>query len=77
MMVHGDNDRTPVAERMRQIGFGRLLYGSDGPDWNGVPPREHWEGFRRCMPLTRAEIDSLATNIAPYLPSPPETMRQV
>jgi hypothetical protein len=54
-------------ERMRQIGFARLLYGSDGPEWSGVPPRHHWEEFSRCMPLTRSELNALAANLAPYL----------
>jgi len=49
---------------MRQIGFARLLYGSDGPEWSGVPPRQRWEEFGKCMPLTRGELNSIAV---PYL----------
>jgi predicted TIM-barrel fold metal-dependent hydrolase len=67
MMVREHEDRARLVERMRQIGFTRLLYGSDGPQWSGVPPKQHWEEFRECMPLTRAELDSVAMNVAPYL----------
>ena len=67
MVVTRHKQRDELVERMRQIGFARLLYGSDGPEWNGVPPKQHWEEFKACMPLTRAELDSVAGNIAPYL----------
>ena len=67
MMVRKHQDRAELVERMRQIGFTRLLYGSDGPEWNGVPPKQHWEEFEACMPLTHAERDSLTSNVAPYL----------
>jgi predicted TIM-barrel fold metal-dependent hydrolase len=67
MMVRRHEERAQLVERMRQIGFARLLYGSDGPQWNGVPPKQHWNEFKECMPLTRAELDSVARNVAPYL----------
>ena len=67
MMVSRDRHRAEIAGRMRQIGFARLLYGSDGPEWSGVPPKQHWAEFAACMPLTRAELDTLARNVAPYL----------
>jgi predicted TIM-barrel fold metal-dependent hydrolase len=67
MMVSRHRHRAELVERMRQIGFARLLYGSDGPQWNGMPPKQHWEEFSACMPLTRAELDSVASNVAPYL----------
>jgi uncharacterized protein len=67
MMVRKHQDRAQLVESMRQIGFTRLLYGSDGPEWSGVPPQQHWEEFKTCMPLTRAELDSVAQNVAPYL----------
>ena len=62
-----DNDRARIAEQMRRIGFARMLYGSDGPQWGGVPPRQHWEEFKKCMPLTGGELDTIAANVAPYL----------
>jgi predicted TIM-barrel fold metal-dependent hydrolase len=62
-----EEDRVQIVERMRQIGFARLLYGSDGPQWGGIPPKQHWLGFNKCMPLTRAERKSVAANVAPFL----------
>lgn len=67
MAARTDDDRAQMVERMRQIGFARMRYGSDGPEWSGVPPRQHWEEFRKCVPLTRDEVNAIATNIAPYL----------
>jgi predicted TIM-barrel fold metal-dependent hydrolase len=67
MMVRKDKERPQLVEKMRQIGFARLLYGSDGPQWSGVPPKQHWEEFSACLPLTRDELDAVATNLAPYL----------
>jgi predicted TIM-barrel fold metal-dependent hydrolase len=67
MVAPGDRARAEMVERMRQIGFPRLLYGSDGPEWSGVPPKQHWEEFSACMPVTSGELNAIATNIAPYL----------
>ena len=67
MMALENSNRAEVVERMREIGFTRLLYGSDGPQWGGVPPKQHWEEFTACMPLTRGELDAIATRIVPYL----------
>lgn len=66
-MATTTRERKEVAERMRQIGFGRLLYGSDGPQWSGSQPKEQWAQFSTCMPLSPAEFDSLGRNAAPYL----------
>ena len=57
--------RDQLVRRMRQIGFDRLLYGSDG-SVAGHGPREYWASFR-TLPLTPAEFRAVATNVAPYL----------
>ena len=67
MVVPTDDALDTLAKRMRQIGMDRMLYGSDGPEYNGVPPRQHWTEFKARMPLTEAELRTIATNIAPYL----------
>lgn len=51
-----------MVKRMRQIGFSRLLYGSDSP----TKQMEALENFRR-LPLTKAEFSQIAGNVAPYL----------
>ena len=67
MMVRKHKERAELAKMMREIGFARLLYGSDGSQFSGVPPKQHWEEFKACMPLTGAELTAVATNVAPYL----------
>ena len=57
--------RDGLVRRMRQIGFDRLLYGSDGAV-AGHGPREYWASFK-TLPLTPAELNAVATNVAPYL----------
>lgn len=51
--------------RMREIGLGRLLYGSDGAV-PGHGPREYWASFK-TLPLTEAELRAIASNVAPYM----------
>lgn len=54
-----------IATRVRQLGLGRVLYGSDGAV-PGNTPREYWTRFRQ-LPLTDAEFRSIEGNIAPYM----------
>ena len=49
-----------IIAAMRKIGFGRLLYASDGP------PLESWQAFRK-LPLSDEEFRKIAANEAPYL----------
>ena len=67
MAAPTDDDRAEIVKRMRQLGIARMLYGSDGPEWNGVPPKRHWLEFASCMPLTREELDTIAGNVVPYM----------
>jgi predicted TIM-barrel fold metal-dependent hydrolase len=55
-----------VAERIRQLGVERILYGSDGAADGNLTPREAWAAFRK-LPLTEFEFRTIASNIAPYL----------
>lgn len=55
-----------VARRIRQVGVGRVLYGSDAAAGDNLRPREGWAAFGR-IPLTSAEFDTIARNVAPYL----------
>lgn len=49
----------------RQVGVDRIPYGSDAAAGGNLPPREAWAAFRR-LPLTAAEFDTIARNVAPY-----------
>ena len=54
--------------RMRQIGLDRFLFGSDGPDYLDVPELAYvWPQFRERVPLTEAERNRIAGNVAPLL----------
>ncbi|HKH83308.1 MAG TPA: amidohydrolase family protein [Gemmatimonadales bacterium] len=55
-----------VAKRIRQVGVGRVLYGSDAAIGDNLRPRESWAAFRR-LPLTEDEFTTIARNKAPYL----------
>ena len=56
------------AERIRQIGPARVLFGSDMARPNGNPPaRQSWLIFRTTVPLTQQEFGVIAANVAPYL----------
>lgn len=61
-----ENARTVVA-RLRQIGMGRVLYGTDMAGDGNVPPRESWTLLRTRLPLTVEELRTIATNVAPYM----------
>src|SRR5215813_121840 len=55
-----------VAKRIRQIGIGRVLYGSDAAAGGNPAPREGWAAFRQ-LPLTDKEFKTIAANVAPYM----------
>ena len=51
------------AERIRQVGVKRVLFGSDlGPPY----ARQEWLTFRTTVPLTDDEMRTIAGNVAPY-----------
>ena len=55
-----------VAQRIREIGVQRILYGSDGGDPTDPPPKAAFQAFRK-LPLTEAEFHAIEGNVAPYL----------
>jgi predicted TIM-barrel fold metal-dependent hydrolase len=55
-----------VAEQIRLIGTGRMLYGSDGGDPTDPPPKAAVDAFRK-LPLSEAELGAILGNVAPYL----------
>jgi predicted TIM-barrel fold metal-dependent hydrolase len=57
-----------VAKRLRQVGLGRVLYGSDlSPP--GASIRQGWEIFRTRVPLTAAELQRIAGNRTRFMGS--------
>lgn len=55
-----------IVRRIRQLGVERILYGSDAPASDDALPRARWAAFR-ALPLTEAEFQVIAANVAPYL----------
>lgn len=65
-----DRDISPelaqfVADTIRQVGPGRVLYGTDAAQGANLRPRESWAAFRK-LPLTAAEFAQIAANVPPY-----------
>jgi predicted TIM-barrel fold metal-dependent hydrolase len=57
-----------IAARIRQIGVDRVLFGSDAATSPQAYPKAAWETFQR-LPLTPAELRTIAGNVAPYMGS--------
>jgi len=55
-----------IARRIRQVGIGRVLYGTDAATGNNLRPRESWTAFQR-LPLAPEELAIIARNVAPYM----------
>jgi predicted TIM-barrel fold metal-dependent hydrolase len=58
--------RELIAQRVREVGLQRILFGSDGFGGGNLAPRDAWEAFK-SLPLTEAEIRTIEKNVAPYL----------
>jgi predicted TIM-barrel fold metal-dependent hydrolase len=56
-----------MTARMRQIGIKRLFYGSDAATKGNAMPAEYWRALRKKSGLTTSELDTIASNVAPYL----------
>jgi len=54
-----------MAQRIRQVGVERVLYGIDAAQGGNLRPREAWAAFRR-LPLTEEEFAQIARNVPPY-----------
>jgi predicted TIM-barrel fold metal-dependent hydrolase len=61
------DDLKLLAQRIRQIGLKRILYGSDAAFGGRSTPRVEWGNFRGTVPLSDAEFKVIAANVAPYL----------
>jgi predicted TIM-barrel fold metal-dependent hydrolase len=59
-----------VADRIRQIGLDRIFYGSDAAFGTHPDPGGSWAAFRKGIPLSATEFETIARNVAPYLREP-------
>ena len=55
-----------IAQRIRQLGVQRVLFGSDSPTEESFAPKAAWAAFRP-LPLTEAEFQTIAGNVPPYM----------
>jgi predicted TIM-barrel fold metal-dependent hydrolase len=55
-----------MAQRIREVGVQRVLFGSDGAAGGNPEPKEAWDRFRQ-LPLTPQEFSTIEKNVAPYL----------
>jgi uncharacterized protein len=55
-----------LVARIRQVGVGHVLYGSDSALGGNLRPREAWAAFCR-LPLKERERSAIAANVAPWL----------
>ena len=65
---YGDwREKAPViAQRIREVGLARVLYGSDSANGGGLSPQAAWAAFRE-LPLSEEQFRTIATNVAPYM----------
>jgi uncharacterized protein len=59
-------DANLLVRRIRQLGVQRVLFGADAATGGNLPPRESWADFLK-LPLTAAEFQTIASNVAPYM----------
>ncbi len=58
-------DAALAAQRIRQVGLGRILYGSDlTPPGGSI--QTGWEIFRTKVPLTASELQQIANNVTRF-----------
>ena len=55
-----------AARMIRRVGASRVFFGSDMPVGGNPPPAESWVIFRTKVPLTTAEMRTIALNEPPY-----------
>jgi predicted TIM-barrel fold metal-dependent hydrolase len=55
-----------VAQRIRELGVKRVLYGTDGGDPSDPPPRDQVQVIR-ALPLEKTGLRTIERNVAPYL----------
>lgn len=55
-----------IAQRIRELGVQRILFGSDAPTADAFQPKAAWAAFR-TLPLAEAGFQTIAGNVPPYM----------
>jgi predicted TIM-barrel fold metal-dependent hydrolase len=58
--------KSQIAERIRQVGVSRTLWGSDGAFGGGMTPEQALRAFEE-LPLTKQEFEMIYSNMTPYM----------
>ncbi|HVF18093.1 MAG TPA: amidohydrolase family protein [Steroidobacteraceae bacterium] len=56
-----------IARRIRELGPNRILFGADHSLSGNPAPGEAWRIFRTMIPLTPAELQTIAANVPSYM----------
>jgi predicted TIM-barrel fold metal-dependent hydrolase len=68
LVANGDKQiQQAIADAIRHIGPQRILFGSDAVGSSTLAPAKAAAQFRNDIPLSQAEFDTIAGNVAPYL----------
>ena len=62
-----EDDAALVAQRIREVGVDRVVFGSDLPISGNPRLGAAWQLFRTKIPLRNEEFARIASNVAPYL----------
>jgi predicted TIM-barrel fold metal-dependent hydrolase len=63
---HWQAKKALIAERIREIGVQRILWGSDGAFGGGITPQRALDAYRE-LPLSPGEFRTIDTNLTPYM----------
>jgi predicted TIM-barrel fold metal-dependent hydrolase len=65
-MGHWNEKKALIAERIREVGVERILWGSDGAFGAGMTPEQALRAFQE-LPLSKREFETIDTNLTPYM----------
>ncbi|MFL6426974.1 MAG: amidohydrolase family protein [Acidobacteriaceae bacterium] len=65
-MGHWEDKKELIAQRIRQVGVKRILWGSDGAFGGGMTPEQALRAFQQ-LPLSKQEFETIDSNLTPYM----------
>lgn len=63
---HWEAKKSQIAERIREVGVERILWGSDGAFGGGMTPEQALRAFKE-LPLTKQEFQTIDSNMTAYM----------
>jgi predicted TIM-barrel fold metal-dependent hydrolase len=65
-MGHWEAKKELIAQRIRQVGVERILWGSDGAFGGGMTPEQALRAYQQ-LPLSKREFETIDENLTPYM----------